>query len=162
MSFSTKPKHQLNIKSVSNNGAVKEFYHNFTSHHEGDSGIDLYNFNDVTVAPFQVGTIDFEIQCEMINIETNEYESYMLIPRSSISKTCFQMANSFGLIDAGYRGNIMAKVRSFEPTSDAIMMTGSYFQIIAHDLKPIKVNIVSDLKMTTRNDGGFGSTNVKI
>ena len=42
------------------------------------------------------------------------------------------------------------------------MMTGSYFQIIAHDLKPIKVNIVSDLKMTTRNDGGFGSTNVKI
>ena len=36
--------------------------------------------------------------------------SYMLVPRSSISKTPLRMANSIGIIDAGYRGEIMAAV----------------------------------------------------
>jgi dUTP pyrophosphatase len=158
MSFIQKPKYQLNIKSVSNNEKVKEFYNNFSSHYDGDSGIDLYNFSDINVAPLQVETIDFEIQCEMIDIETNNYVSYYLVPRSSISNTCFQMANSIGIIDAGYRGNIKAKIRSFNMVNNSIMMSGSYFQIVAPDLKPIKVNIVSELKKTSRNDSGFGST----
>jgi hypothetical protein len=33
------------------------------------------------------------------------------------------------------------------------------FQIIAPDLKPIKINIVNELSITTRNDNCFGSTN---
>lgn len=35
---------------------------------------------------------------------------YTLMPRSSISKTPLRMSNSIGLIDQGYRGNIMAFV----------------------------------------------------
>jgi dUTP pyrophosphatase len=157
MSFS-KAKYQLNVMVVSENPKVKEFYNNFTSHHDGDSGIDLYNFKDIPVNFLQVGTIDFEIRCEMLDTETNEYMSYYLVPRSSISKTSFQLANSVGIIDAGYRGNLMAKVRCFDENG-AVMKQGSQFQIVAPDLKPIRVNMVESLSDTTRNDGGFGSTN---
>jgi dUTP pyrophosphatase len=158
-----KPKYQLNIKVCSTEPDVVNFYKNFTSHHLGDSGIDLYNFETLAVGHFEVGTIDFKIQCEMINLKTNEYCSYYLYPRSSLSKTCFQLANSVGIIDAGYRGSIMAKVRCFETDSrkPGILYPGSYFQITAPDLEPIKVQVVESLSSTTRNDGGFGSTNSK-
>jgi len=154
-----KPKYQLNIKIVSKNPNVKEFYENFTTHHNGDSGIDLI-FNDaITVNPFEIGTLDFGIQCEMIDIKENIFVSYYLVPRSSLANTSFQLANSVGIIDAGYRGTIKAKVRNFYSEMPVDFPIGSYFQITAPDLKPIKVNIVENLSETTRNDGGFGSTN---
>jgi dUTP pyrophosphatase len=137
---------------------LKDFYNKFTTHHKGDSGIDLYNFTNIDGKFLQVSTIDYEIKCEMINMETNEFSSYYLVPRSSISNTSFQLANSLGIIDAGYRGNIMAKIRCFN-MDGSVLPSGSFFQIIAPDLKPIKVNVVENLSQTSRNDGGFGSTN---
>ena len=68
------------------------------------------------------------------------------------------MANSIGIIDAGYRGEIKAKIRNFNPETSEILRVGKYFQIISPDLKPIKVNIVQELSTTTRNQNGFGST----
>jgi dUTP pyrophosphatase len=158
MSF-PKSKYQLNVMVDSSNPRVKEHYESFTSHHDGDSGVDLYNFKDIPVEFLRVGTVDFEIKCEMVDMDTNEFTSYYLVPRSSISKTSFQLANSVGIIDAGYRGNLMAKVRCFEENG-AVMRQGSHFQIVAPDLKPIKVNVVNCISDTSRNDGGFGSTNV--
>jgi dUTPase len=52
----------------------------------------------------------------------------------------------------------MAKVRNFNNEIPISFPIGSYFQIIAADLKPILVNIVDSLSETSRNDGGFGST----
>ena len=154
-----KPKYQLNIKVCSNNPEVNSFYQKFTSHHQGDSGVDLLFNGTITVDSFAVGTINFGIQCEMIDTETNTYSSYYLVPRSSLANTYFQMANSVGIIDAGYRGNLMAKVRSFKYDMPVTFPSGSYFQIVAPDLKPITVNIVEQLSDSTRKEGGFGSTN---
>ena len=109
----------------------------------------------------------------MINLEDNTYTSYTLEPRSSISNTNFMMANSRGIIDAGYRGNIKAKVRNvssnntdiighMENDSEYINTKACLFQILSPTLEPIKVNIVEELSSTTRNDGGFGSTNKKV
>jgi ribonuclease HI/dUTPase len=157
-------KYQLNILVNDNN---RDYYNKFQLNHLGDSGIDLYNDNEATVEqleisiePFKVGTVNFNIKCEMIDLETNTYSSYYLVPRSSISKTNFQLANSIGIIDAGYRGEIMAKIRNFDPLNKSVFPKGTFFQIVSPDLKPIKVNIVDSLSTTTRGDGGFGSTDV--
>jgi dUTP pyrophosphatase len=139
---------------------VKDYYQNFQSHHIGDSGIDLIVPQNVEVDSFQVGTIDHLIQCEMLN-ENHESVSYYLYPRSSISKTPFVMANSVGIIDAGYRGNIMAKIRNMSLTNKTINEKDKLFQICSPDLKPIKIELVSELSETSRGDGGFGSTNKK-
>jgi len=153
-------KYQLNIQIISDNIEIKNYYNNFKNHHLGDSGIDLIFKNYLEINPFEIGTLNFEIRCEMINLETNTYSSYNLVPRSSISNTYFQMANSIGIIDAGYRGNIMAKIRNFNPNNSEIVPNDkSIFQIVSPDLKPIKVVIVEDLSYSTRNKGSFGSTN---
>ena len=159
-------KYQLNIKIVKKNN-IKEifnYYSSFINHHNGDSGIDLITLDDIIpgIEPLSVETIDFQIQCEMIDLETNNFTSYYLVPRSSISKTNLMMANSIGIIDAGYRGNIMAKVRNMSFAKESINKNTCLFQIIAPDLKPIKVNIVDELSITTRDDGGFGSTNINL
>jgi dUTP pyrophosphatase len=152
----------LKIKFDKNTpNSIINYYENFTSHHEGDSGIDLIAPNEIQVAGLNVGTIDHLIQCEMIN-EDNKNVSYYLYPRSSISKTNFMMANSVGIIDAGYRGNIMAKVRNMslnENEFSIIKENDKLFQICAPDLKPIKIKIVNELSDTSRGSGGFGSTN---
>lgn len=137
---------------------VRNHYQTFTSHHEGDAGIDLIVPSDVEVNSFKVGTVDHLIQCEMLN-EENKNVSYYLYPRSSISKTDFMLANSVGIIDAGYRGNIMAKIRNMSTNTSSVKANDKLFQICSPDLKPIKIVIVNELTETSRGDGGFGSTN---
>ena len=44
------------------------------------------------------------------NFTTLEPCSFLLLPRSSISKTPLRLSNSVGLIDAGYRGELQAPV----------------------------------------------------
>ena len=151
--------YQLNILLPDNDIILLDYYNNLSSHHSGDSGIDLFNTATEEIEPFQVGTVNFNIKCEMIDIKTNKYVSYYLVPRSSISNTNFQLANSIGIIDAGYRGFIKAKIRNFNLNKKEFLLLGKYFQICAPDLKPIKINIVKELSDTTRACGGFGSTN---
>jgi|UniRef100_A0A6C0IV63 dUTP pyrophosphatase len=155
--------------SVSN--IVKEYYNQLQNRDSSDSGIDLVAIEDISVKPLQVGTIDFKIKCQMINIITtatfgekgelddSKYYPYYLYPRSSISKTPLGMANSIGIIDKDYRGNIMAKVRNFSIDDTYNITSGDrLFQICAPDLSPIKIMIVSTLTETSRGEGGFGST----
>lgn len=141
---------------------VKSYYLNYKTTYEGDSGIDLVSPNWTDIHPWSVGTINFGIQCEMINNQTNENVSYYLYPRSSISKTPLMMANSVGIIDAGYRGNIMAKVRYLPFVPEQLFYTIEHmtklFQICAPDLSPVIVQVVDSLSETKRGAGGFGST----
>jgi len=153
MSF-IEPKYKLKIKTTDE--YLINYYKNFTYHHKGDSGIDLYN-NEIRIEFLKVGTIDFNIQCEMVDIATNNLCSYYLVPRSSLSNTDFMLANSIGIIDAGYRGNIKAKIRNFSESNNKFN-SGSHFQIIVPSLEPIIVEIVNELTETTRNADGFGST----
>lgn len=177
-------RYQLNVKVVSKDDTVKEkltnYYKSLLNHHEGDSGIDLYSLQSSNMSNnHNNDTIDFQIQCEMIDLKYNTLVSYTLIPRSSISKTPFMMRNSIGLIDAGYRGNIMAKIiyievrdtqgaspfvgesRKEPPIYSAFLPEGRWFQLVAPNNGNIKVNVLSDyesLTTTSRGEGGFGST----
>ena len=150
--------HTLYIKFSDNiYNSQKTYYYEYKTKHEGDSGIDLINTSTLKVNPFDVETINFEIQCEMRD-EKEELVSYYLYPRSSISKTPLMMANNIGVIDAGYRGNIMAKVRNVSINDTIITENEKLFQICSPTLKPIKIKIVENLSNSSRGDGGFGST----
>ncbi len=156
-----KVKYQLNIlidENYTNFEEIKNFYNKFTYKNDGDSGIDLYNDQSIVIDALKVGTIRSNIKCEMINLENNTFVSYYVAPRSSISKTTFQMANSLGIIDAGYRGEILAKIRNMSFETE-VLQKGSLCQIVSADLKPIKIKIVEKLSDTSRGANGFGSTN---
>lgn len=68
------------------------------------------------------------------------------------------MANSVGVIDKTYRGELMAPVRSIGPEYN-IECGERYFQIVAPDMGWItEVRIVDSLPETPRGEGGFGSS----
>jgi len=157
------------LKIKADTPELAEKYKNHSHFHPGDSGIDLF-IHSVQDNGEQV-VIDFGIQCEMVREKTvvnlfgerfkkvkTDNVSYMLFPRSSIVKTPFRMANSIGLIDAAYRGNIKAVVDN--KTSGVLPQIGDrLFQIVAPNLHPIdKVIVVDTLSETSRGAGGFGST----
>ena len=84
---------------------------------------------------------------------------YYLYPRSSISKTPLRMSNSVGIIDWGYRGDIMAAIDNLSDEDYHIEKKTRLFQICSPTLQRIKeIEIVNDLDNTDRGDGGFGST----
>lgn len=163
----------LKIKITTDDIDVKNYYEKACiegSKHEGDAGFDLIATETLTIPRFGKGVINFKISCSMTSVDswTGEikYLSYMLVPRSSIHKYNLILANSVGIIDAGYRGNIMAHVR-FIPTPEderdeiTIEKGTRLFQIIKGDLSCFKTSIVSELNQTSRGTGGFGSTGEK-
>lgn len=167
------------LKIKADSPELAEKYKNHAHFHPGDSGIDLF-VHSVQDNGEQV-VIDFGIQCEMVREKTivnlfgerfkkvkTENISYMLFPRSSIVKTPFRMANSIGLIDAAYRGNIKAVVDNKSPvsTNDVQRQPGvlpkvgdRLFQLVAPNLHSIdRIEVVDMLSETSRGAGGFGST----
>ena len=140
----------LNL-SIKPNNNVREYYEQHKTFYEGDCGIDLYCPDDMIIQSGDTKTIDFGISCEANS-------GYFLVPRSSISKTPLRMTNSIGIIDKGYRGNIMAKVDNIKSEEFMIKKGTRLFQIVSPTMLPINISIVDKLSETSRGEGGFGST----
>ena len=141
----------LSIKIM--NEEARDMYLNHGHFHEGDAGLDLYVVEELEFNPMDTKIIKLGISCEPSN-----GKGYYLMPRSSISKTPLRMSNSIGLIDGGYRGEIMACCDNIKDYSYKIEKGQRLFQLVAFDLSPITYTIKNDLTNSTRGIGGFGST----
>jgi len=135
------------------NDVAWEFYKNHGHFHEGDAGLDLYVLENIHFEAGETKAIKLGISCE-----AKKGGSYFLFPRSSISKTPLRMANSIGLIDAGYRGEIMAVCDNIKDFEFKINKGDRLFQLVSADLSAINFKIVNNLSETDRGIGGFGST----
>ena len=149
-----------------------------------NAGFDLIIPDDVEFStPFQTQMVDLKIRAQMwdtvsdlaegvknadeTGLSTAEYfpTGYYLYPRSSLSKTQLMLANHVGIIDSGYRNNILCAFRLLPlatgSESPYKVPAGTRLVQICHpSLSPIFVNILtnsSQLTSTTRT-GGFGST----
>lgn len=94
------------------NQATRDMYYGERNYSD-DSGFDLYCPNDITVSTTGITEIDLGIRCW-----TPDKVGYMLVPRSSIYKYNLMLANSIGIIDAGYTGNIRANVVRYNNRRD--------------------------------------------
>jgi hypothetical protein len=122
-----------------------------------------------------VNKLDLKVCCSarmLTDRGKNFNTGYYMYPRSSLSKTQLRLANSVGIIDAGYRGHLMGMfdVVNIDSSTSTQDKDADYFgkkferylQICAPGLVPIIVEIVNvkdELgEQTERGDGGFGST----
>lgn len=152
------------LKNIYVNAAKTHNQKNGSSNPYPDAGFDLYTpflFNIVTDSI----KIDHLIKCSAI-METQQSTfptGYYIYPRSSLSKTPLRLANCVGIIDSGYRGNLMC---AFDVKSDITVEKFTRLtQICAPNLCPIVVTVVDKLEdlgdKTVRGEGGFGSTGTK-
>ena len=82
----------------------------------------------------------------------------LLFPRSSISKTNLRLCNSVGVIDSGYRGEIILKFDRRGFVDDTYNVGDRVGQLMILPLPSIQFFEVDDLSSTARNSNGFGSS----
>lgn len=125
-----------------------------------NDGFDL--ITPVNIQCEEVTTIDYRLRIQSFCVtETKKFPCGMkLYPRSSIVKTPLRLANSVGVIDPGYRGNIMGV---FDCYKDYNIVTGSRLtQLCASSVFPIFVKSISynELSESNRGENGFGSSGI--
>jgi dUTP pyrophosphatase len=132
-----------------------------------DAGFDLITPELINVLGMTTQKINFKVKCSATLVENNiAYPSgYYMYPRSSTgSKTPLRLANSIGIIDSGYRGNLMSVFDNIRTDNFIIQPLDKVIQICGPGLVPIFIYIVdneSELSdPTVRGTGGFGSTTV--
>jgi len=122
----------------------------------GDAGMDL---TCIDYAQDDYGNI---VYYTGIAIEIPEGHVGLLFPRSSISKYSMQFTNSVGVIDSGYRGEIMMKfkpIMTHNQTSPLNYNIGDKIgQLIIVPYPQIEFEEVSELSQSERGTGGYGST----
>ncbi len=95
-----------------------------------------------------------------ISVEIPKGYVGLLFPRSSVSKTPHMLANSVGVIDSDYRGEIMFRYKNVVMEQDHVEYGygEKVGQLVILPLPLVALEEVSDLDTTGRGDGGFGST----
>lgn len=117
------------------------------------TGMDFYQPESVVIEPHQTQYISLGLA-----VEIPKGYMLMLAPRSSMSKTTLIIPNSFGVIDADYRGEIKAILHNTSDMPYLIQKGDRLVQGILVPVGALKLLEVTQLTETARGTGGIGST----
>lgn len=82
----------------------------------------------------------------------------LVFPRSSIYKKGLSLTNSVGVVDSGYRGEILFKFRVNSHYGSMYKKGERIGQLIILPYPKVEFNECDELDTTDRGDGGFGHT----
>lgn len=154
--------------------AARTHNNNIANNLHCDSGFDMYVPDNQPFKSSQTILVNMQIKAALF-AQDGKPLPYYIYPRSSMAtKTPLRLANSVGIIDSGYRGNLGCvldcksdwSVNRPEDVTDEYILSQfmRVTQICAGDLSPFKVELVDSeeaLGSTLRGEGGFGSTDAK-
>lgn len=121
----------------------------------GDAGIDLISRIDVTIPPVG-GRV---LVPTGIAMAIPEGHGGFLLPRSGLAlKHGVTLLNSPGLVDAGYRDEIMVLLLNTDPTTEYRVARGDRIaQLVVLPVEPVRWLEVDSFEGENRG-GGFGHT----
>lgn len=118
---------------------------------KGSAGFDLY-------------AVDIEEKNGILTVHTGiaveipyGYAGF-LFPRSSVYKTGLSLANSVGVIDSSYRGEIMCKFRVHDDNASKYEIGERCCQLVIMPVPDVDYIETEELSETLRGVGGFGSS----
>jgi dUTP pyrophosphatase len=125
--------------------------------HPGDAGLDLYAATDLTIGPGERALIRTGIA-----ISIPEGFAGFVQPRSGRAfKEGLSFANTPGLIDSHYRGEIKVIAINLDPREPIAISRGDKIaQLVIQPVARVELAEVDRLEETVRGEGGFGSTGV--
>lgn len=123
----------------------------------GDAGLDLRANEDVVLRPFERKLISTGLA-----IAIPEGYAGFVQPRSGLAlKKGLSMANTPGLIDAHYRGELKVCAINLDPHDDIVITKGERIaQLVIQKVPVVSLVEVDELDETDRGVGGFGSSGV--
>ena len=128
---------------------------------EGAAGFDLVATSKEYVNKFAKDGVSAESYIEYgtgLALEIPAGYVGKIFPRSSVTKKGLHLANSVGIIDSDYRGEVKFR---YKRTLDGV---GEYEegerigQLILERLEDVQLDEVENLSDTERGSGGYGST----
>lgn len=142
--------------------------------------VKFKKLSDKAILPSKAHVSDagLDLTCTGIESEINECGQFILVyhtglaveipegyvgyifPRSSVSKKSVILCNSVGVIDAGYRGELLLKYRNTSGDSiPAVYNVGDKIgQLVIMPIPTIEPILAEDLSESDRGEGGFGSS----
>ena len=121
--------------------------------HPTDAGFDL----TATHAIKTVGDVTF--YGTGLSVQAPEGIYFQLFPRSSVSKSGYMLANSVGVIDNGYQGELIIAMRKIDKAAEDFVLPQRLAQLVPFHMVPLETEVVEDFDLETdRGSGGFGST----
>ena len=123
--------------------------------YEGDAGLDLRASEDVTLQPFER-----RLMSTGLAIAIPEGYAGFVQPRSGMAlKRGLSMANTPGLIDAHYRGELKVVAINLDPKEAIHIERGERIaQLVIQQVPVVDLEEVDELDDTDRGAGGFGSS----
>ena len=123
--------------------------------HPGDAGLDLCSAVDVVIEPGERVMIPTGVA-----VAIPDGHAGLVLPRSGLaSKHGLTMANSPGLIDAGYRGEVICAAVNLDREEAVKILVGDRIaQLVIVELPNVAPIWVEELPASTRGESGFGST----
>jgi deoxyuridine 5'-triphosphate nucleotidohydrolase len=118
-----------------------------------DVGYDLSIINKIEDYNSKTALYDTGIKIQV------DYGYYIeIVPRSSLSKSGYMLANSVGIIDNSYRGNLMIALTKVCDDAKDIEYPFRCCQMIMRKYVNTNLEEVGNIEKTKRDEGGFGST----
>lgn len=123
--------------------------------HPGDAGFDLRSAVDVEVGPGQRAMVPTGLA-----VAIPDGHAGLVLPRSGLaSKHGLTLANAPGLIDAGYRGEIICAVVNLDRERAVRISRGDRIaQLVVVAVSDPSPAWADELPASARGEGGFGST----
>ena len=121
----------------------------------GDAGMDLLASEEVTLEPGGRAAVGTGIAVAI----PDGYAGFVQ-PRSGRAlRDGLGIANTPGLIDSGYRGEIKVIVLNLNPAARLIVNRGDKIaQMVFQRVERAEIEVVDELPDSERGEGGFGST----
>lgn len=125
--------------------------------YDGDAGLDLRSNEDVTLEPFERRLVATGLAIAI----PDGYAGFVQ-PRSGLAlREGLSMANTPGLIDAHYRGELKVCAINLDPHNPIHIERGERIaQLVIQRVPVVELEEVDELDETDRGCGGFGSSGV--
>lgn len=126
--------------------------------YEGDAGLDLRSNVDIDIAPFERKLIPTGLA-----VAIPEGFAGFVQPRSGLAlKSGLSMANTPGLIDSHYRGELKVIAVNLDANEAIHISKGERVaQLVIQRVPVVSLMEVDELDETDRGTGGFGSSGVQ-
>ena len=141
-------KFDIKIKVLNENAVIPR------KQHESDAGYDLHSIEDYILKPNEIYKVKTGIA-----IEIPKHYAGLVLPRSGLSsKYGVTLINSPGLIDSGYRGELLVPLINHSKIEYKITTSERIAQLVIIESMNIDFKSSADLDKSDRNEKGFGST----
>ena len=123
--------------------------------HPGDAGLDLRSLVDAEIEPGERAMVQTGLA-----VAIPDGHAGLVLPRSGLaSRAGLTLANAPGLIDAGYRGEVVCAVVNLDRDNAVRIARGDRIaQLVVVALPEVEPAFVGALPASRRGEGGFGST----